>query len=303
MSELPHFRRGVVMALLSSVAAAGFVVPWKLASQYGAPEICVLVMLCSATAFNTLALLLPDRSEHARLASPGLLVALASVMAGLTLLGNYLSAQAIARMSSALLSVLFRLEVFVVASLGTIVLREYVRPAFWFGACVSLFGLVVLNLRPASAELAFDRAGVLFAMGASLCFGAMAVVARKYVARLNPGMLNALRLWVSVLLWFAVTRRVPRANELPPSVLLNAALAGLFGPFLSRLAVLQSARHIPANTTSLVALSTPVFALALSAIALGTLPTQTELIGGVVMLAGIAIPFVSQSSQSRPTAG
>lgn len=295
VSQLPHFRRGIIMALLSSVAAAGFVIPWKLASQHGDPEICLLLMLSSATALNSAALLFPDQSSHARWVEPRLLIAVATVMACLTLLGNYLSAQAIARMSSALLSVLFRLEVFVVAVLGTVVLHEYVKPAFWIGACISLCGLALLNLHKPSTGPAFDRVGLLFAIGASLCFGTMAVVARKYVARLNPSMLNALRLWMSVLLWFGFAQRVPQMHELPKGVVVNAAMAGLFGPFLSRMAVLESARHVPANLTSLVALSTPVFALLLGAITLGTLPTSTELLGGGVMLAGIAVPFVHQA--------
>lgn len=298
-AELPHYRRGVVMALLSSLCAAGFVIPWKLASQHGAPEACVLVMLATAACLNSGLLLVPDKAPASRGREPRLLVAVAATMAALTLLGNYLSAQAVARMSAPLLSVLLRLEVFVVALLGALVLREYVRPAFWLGAGISLFGLVVLNAQKPSDGPGFDRVGSLFALGAALCFGSISVLGRKYIARVHPAMLNSLRLCFSVLLWFVFSEHLPDSSELLPSLVGYAALAGVFGPFLSRSALLESARYVPANVSALVALCTPVFALALGSIVLGSLPSTSELTGGAIMLAGIAVPFVHRAWAKR----
>jgi len=82
---------------------------------------------------------------------------------------------------------------------------------------------------------------------------------------------------------------------------LYAALAAFFGPFLSRLGAMYSARHVAASTTALAALVTPSLTLVLSWLVLGTLPTTRELAGGAVMLTGVAIPVLDLLRAERAT--
>jgi drug/metabolite transporter (DMT)-like permease len=134
---------------------------------------------------------------------------------------------------------------------------------------------------------------VLYGLGAAAAFGTMVVLARRHVGAVRMVVLNAARLWLSVLLWFAVERRVPGAAELTPELVLYATLAAFFGPFLSRLGALFSARHVSAHTTSMTSLSAPAFTLLLSFLLLGALPTAQELLGGAVLLLGVAIPLAA----------
>jgi drug/metabolite transporter (DMT)-like permease len=297
---------GVLWALFGAVMSACFVIPWKMATAYGEPALITLVLLVAAAVFNTAASFLPQlRVEHESERPLGPTLRLAMVFAALSLAGNWSSAEAVRHVSSALLSVLARCEVLVVGVLGIALLGERPGRAFWVGAAVAGAGLVLLQ-RPGAVAVAgavpagaFDPVGVLYGLGAAAAFGTMVVLTRRYVAQVRLVVLNALRLWLSVLMWFAVERRIPTAAELPPKLLLYATLAAFFGPFLSRLAVSFSARHVAASTTSVTSLSAPAITLLFSFLLLGTLPTSQELLGGAVLLAGVAIPLAASARHPR----
>jgi probable blue pigment (indigoidine) exporter len=284
----------VLYASFGAFMAACFVLPWKQATAYGSPSHATLVLLIAAALLNTLASLFPQlraRGESERPLGPTLWLAL--VFAVLSLAGNWSSAEAVSRISSALMSVLQRCEVLVVGLLGIPLLAERPSRAFWLGLVLAALGLGLLQ--GGGGTPAFDPLGVVYGLGGAVAFGAMIVLTRKYVAQVRLVPLNALRLWLGVALWFAIEREVPTAEDLPLPLVLNASLAAFFGPFLSRLGALFSARHVPASTTALASLSAPALTLLLSLLVFGTLPTSRELLGGAILLAGVAIPLAASA--------
>jgi drug/metabolite transporter (DMT)-like permease len=201
----------------------------------------------------------------------------------------------VARISSALLAVLQRCEVLVVGLLSPLVLGERARPSFWVGTAVAVVGLVLLS-SPSGAALRVgqdaDPIGTLYGVASALCFGTMIVLTRKHIRALRPVLLNTVRLWLAVALWFAIERSWP-FDALSSMLIVYAALAAFFGPFLSRLSAMESAQHVAASTTVLASLVTPPLTLILSFAVLGTLPSAHEMIGGVIMLVGVAIPVLA----------
>lgn len=278
--------------------SACFLIPWKAATHYGDPTLVTLVLLAVSAVLNTGAIAVPrlqSGDEGERPLAPTLWLSV--VFAVLSLAGNWCSAEAVSRVSGPLLAVLQRCEVLVVGLLSAPLLRERVRAPFWVGTAVAGIGLVVLQ-RPAHGSPAFAPLGVAFGMGSAAAFGSMMVLTRKYTGVIRPVPLNAIRLWLSVALWFAVARRIPGRAEFSEGLVVNAALAGFFGPFLSRLGALFSARHVPASTTSLASLATPALTLLLGFAWLGTLPVAQEVLGGVILLAGVAIPLAASARRA-----
>jgi drug/metabolite transporter (DMT)-like permease len=151
--------------------------------------------------------------------------------------------------------------------------------------------------------VAVDEIGVLWALGAALGFGLMHVVTRRVIARIQPVLVNALRLWLSVAILVLLPGRAGEMAGLPRDAWLLAGTAALFGPFLARIAIMSSVRHIQASHASLITLLTPVFAFPLELIVLGTRPGRLEVIGGAIILAGIAIPAMEMARRSRETVG
>jgi hypothetical protein len=50
----PNVRYGVGMAFFGSLMSACFLIPWKLAAEYGEPRLAVLVMLTVAATLNSM---------------------------------------------------------------------------------------------------------------------------------------------------------------------------------------------------------------------------------------------------------
>ncbi|MDH5676404.1 MAG: DMT family transporter [Myxococcales bacterium] len=301
MSNAPDTRRGLLWAFCGSAGAAAFLIPWKIAVEHGEPQLAVLMLLSTAALFNSgTALVNLRRAGGGGPAGTSwrATLQLSCAFAVLTLLGNWCSAEAISRISGALLAVVQRSEVILVALLGALLLREGVRSSFWVGTAMAGIGLWILQ-RPGSTAGDFDPLGVLYGLASAACFGSMVLLTRRWVSRVKLVPMNAIRLWMSVALWFSVEQRIPRGDELPAELVAGGALAGFFGPFLARLSILQSSRYIPANTTALAALATPVLALLFAFFVLGTLPTERELLGGAVMLVGIAVPVTAMWLSAR----
>ena len=270
--------------------SAAFVIPWKLANQSGRPEVSVLVMLGVGACLSTAAQLWSRRGLMGLLSLRVLIVA--AQLALLTLLGNIAQAHAIVSLSPSVLSVALRSEVLLIAVIAWIWLGERVDAKFWLAAVLSAVGL--LFMREPEAAQATGLSGLALALLAATAFGVMAVVLRRHVAEVDLPSLNSLRLWLSVLLWLAANGGPPDMAAVPSSQYGYAALAALFGPFMARLMMMASARHLEARLTALIALSAPVFALLLSWLFLGDVPTLPQLWGGGIMLVGIAVPAWSR---------
>jgi drug/metabolite transporter (DMT)-like permease len=299
--DLTDRHLGLRWALFSAFGGALMVIPWKLANEIGEPSHSVLLLLGVAAIANTV-LVLGQRvnsvSRSWRIGRTELLIA--ALLAVFTLLGNWASARAIQDLSPALLNALLRVDVLFVAFLGGIFLGERVDRRFWFGAVVAVYGLYVLQ----NPQVDLGSAGIFgsatgMAIVAALCFSSLAIVTRRFISVIDPVRVNAARLWMAVAFWF-LFNSFPVFSEIPKEQILYAGLAAVAGPFLGRLALMISARHIEARVTTRATLMTPAMTLALGFILLSDWPETYELIGGAIMIAGVAIPLLGFGRTRAP---
>lgn len=286
---------GVAWALAAAVMVAGFVVPWKMAAPHGEASSAVLILLTTAAILNTI--LLPFTRHAGERVTPEA-IRLTAILAVLTLLGNFASAAAIERISAPLLNVMQRFEVLVVALMAWVALRERPHALFWVGAFVAAVGFVYMQ----GGEAELDSMGLIYGVASSVAFGAMTVAVRHYIQHVDVAFVNALRLWVSVGLWFVVQGRLPDADSFSSTQIFYVAIAAIIGPFLGRLCTMQSSRYLEARFTSLILLSSPVLSVPIAWFFIGAVPTEREFAGGAVMLAGIAIPVTLMLYQHRRAA-
>jgi drug/metabolite transporter (DMT)-like permease len=120
----------------------------------------------------------------------------------------------------------------------------------------------------------------------------MAVLTRRFIRRFDPARVNGLRLWLSVILWFAWYGVPAELAEVTPAQAAYTSLAAFCGPFAGRLAMMTSARYLEARLTTLATLAAPPLTLVLGLVLLAETPAPRELLGGLVMLLGIAIPVL-----------
>lgn len=82
---------------------------------------------------------------------------------------------------------------------------------------------------------------------------------------------------------------------------LYASLAGLCGPVLSRLCLMQSAKYVPARISAITVQLAPLFTVGLSLLVFDELPASREWVGGALMLLGVVITVVPLWPRLRPS--
>lgn len=290
-------RRGVPWALAAAFGIAGFSVPWKLASGYGAPAVNTLILLLTAAVCSTLLTAAQQRSLP-RPTRFDLKVALG--LAVFTLAGNLASAEAIDHISPALLTVTQRGEVILVALIAWPVIGERIDRRFWLAVAIAAVGLWMLYDPSSDAGVSEARSrGLGFALASTVCFASMAVLTRRVIHRIDAVAVNGLRLWMAVLLWFATNGVPPELAEAQGPQVAYAALAGFAGPFAGRLCLMTSARYLEARLVTLATLAAPPLTLVLAYFVLGDVPLANELLGGGLILLGVAVPILGWLAARR----
>jgi len=288
----------MLWAFAAAVGIAGWAIPWKLASAEGAASANALLLLAFAAGFNSLYNWLRPGETRGLTGFDWLL---AAALAAFTLLGNLASAEAIRALSPALLTVAQRGEIILVALLAWPLVSERPDRPFWVGAAVAGGGLVILQ---APFDVVDARAvGFAWAGLSAVAFSSMAVLTRRFIHRFDPARVNALRLWLSVGMWFAWYGVPPALLDVNPAQAGYASLAAFCGPFAGRLSMMMSARYLEARLTTLATLAAPPLTLLLGLLVLPETPAPREILGGLVMLVGIAIPVFGRSQPALRSPG
>lgn len=296
MSKSSH--RGFWLCCLSAASAAVFLTCFKLAARQGEVADMVFWLLGGAAVFNTLSTgVALGGSWRWRL--DRVTLATAAALALFTLVGNYCAAAAVSRISPPLTSVFQQTQVLFVALLGFSFLGESITRRFVLGSLLALVGLWIMR-SPGVVDPDQRISGIAFATGSALAFACMAVVTRKYIRKIEPIEVNAIRLWFSLLGWLLIEQRAPTTSH-PTTFYLYCLLGAFAGPFLARAGLMYALKYLPASQVALFGLMTPPMAIIPSFIVFGELPTPQEIIGSGILLLGVAVPTLRWASAQRWT--
>jgi O-acetylserine/cysteine efflux transporter len=292
---------GLAFSCAGALCSAAYLFPYKHASRFAPPDVLAFGLLLIAAVLNTaLAAFTWTRGRTSVLPERRTLWIVSGSLAAVTISGNFCGAQAVTRLEPAITSVLLRTEVVFVGALGVLLLAERFTAALAGGALLALGGLTIMRW---PLQLGSSQAGPLWALGAAASFGFMQVLTRRFIDRISPVAVNALRLWLAVgamTLWPGLVHAVSSASA---ELWRYLALAALFGPFLGRLFIMFSLRTLRAAHSALLLLFAPVLAFVIGFLMTGVSPTGLELAGGALMLVGIALPSLERARSPAGGAG
>ncbi len=289
-----NLRKGIVLNVLGAFWGAFYLIPYKAAVQEMSPEMLVLPMLLCAAGLNTFYVLLVQRANPWQLDGTALWVGL--LLGVFSALGNEAMAHALVRVDPGLAAVLLRVQVFIVAAGGYLFLGEKVTLRFWLGVFLAMIGFVILTGAFTDIKGA-SLAGMAWVVLAALMFASMQILIRKTIKRIDPLVVNSLRLWIACLLMACVPGRPTLLLEAPPLLWFYAAAAALLGPVISRIFLMLALRHVKVAVSTLILFSAPVFAFALAGLFFQKWPGLLEVIGSLVILAGIGLPVLEMLGQ------
>ena len=294
-----HARRiGLAHSLLGALCSAIYLFPYKRAGAISSPDVLAYALLIVAAVSNGGLHLWQRRSRPQVVLDRRTFWVTSALLSLLTISGNFCGAQAVTRLEPAVTSVLLRTEIVFVGVFAASLVRERLTLPLLAGALVALVGLLVMRW-----PLAFDGAGAgaLWALGAAASFGMMQVLTRRVIGRISPIAVNACRLWLAVGLLTFVPGMAAGALGEGREFWRFVGLAGLFGPFLGRLLIMYSLRELRAAHSALMLLLAPVLAFGIGFVSQGSVPTGLELGGGLIILAGVALPSLA-GLRSEPLA-
>ncbi len=220
----------------------------------------------------------------------------------------YLTYLAAPRVPSGLISVLFGLSPVLAAVCARLFAAEPLPAAGRIvAALVALAGLAFIMEEGGRSAGHVDAGGVALLLLAVLLFCVSAVLVRKVGAGVDALVQTTGALWMSLpfylLAWLAGGAPLPvsAAPAFGLSVVAIGYLA-LFGSVLGFACYYQVLKELPAASTALITVITPVFAMALGVLLNGEHFTAPMLLGALLVLAGVA-GFLLPADRLRALAG
>ena len=285
-----------MFTIMAAFWGAAYLIPYKAAADQVPVEYLVLPTLFFAAVLNTLVILFYKPRFLFRINQFSFGVAI--LLGIFSALGNEAMAHALAWIEPGVASVLLRTQVIYVTVGGWWLLREKMTYRFWIGAAIA-FGGVLLLQQNSPDIVSGSIKGILWALLAALSFASMQVLVRKTVHRIDPLMVNGLRLWLAALVVACIPGRVNLLPQTDYKIWLLTGSAALFGPVIGRIFLMLALRTIPAALSTLVLFVSPVFAFLLGGSILGYWPGTGECLGCVVILIGISLPVAEALKQSQ----
>jgi drug/metabolite transporter (DMT)-like permease len=196
---------------------------------------------------------------------------------------------AILRTSAANATLLGNNTPIVVGLLTWMVFRRRPQPAFWLGLILAIGGSVVILWADLARHASFG-VGDVMALGAAACFAVYLLATEK--VRATTSTLTFLRLsmiasaLVLLLLNFTmgISLRVPQRHTW--WALLGLGLISQLGGYL---ALTYALGHLPATITSISLLTQGPLTAAMAAVLLGEPLTLPQIVGGALVLSGVAL--------------
>jgi drug/metabolite transporter (DMT)-like permease len=178
-----------------------------------------------------------------------------------------------------------------VGVMSWLVFRRRPRASFWAGLALSLAGCLTIMLGPASAGSApITLYGNLLALCASGFFAAYLVTTERIRPSMDTLTFNTLAIAGSIvtLLVVCVLARLPLAG-FPPRAWAAMITLGLVSQLAAYFALVYALGHLPATITSVGLLAQVPCTAVLAMLLLGEPLTMMQVIGGLVVLAGIYV--------------
>jgi drug/metabolite transporter (DMT)-like permease len=178
-----------------------------------------------------------------------------------------------------------------VGILSWLVLRRRPRASFWIGLALSLGGCgLIIGATLTATHASGSLTGDLLALVASVFFAAYLVVTERVRQSRDTLTFNAIAIAGSVaaLLAIAVALRLPLTGFSPRTWAALAGL-GLVSQLIAYYALVYALGHLPATITSVGLLAQVPCTAALAWLLLGEPLSGLQLLGGTVVLAGIAV--------------
>jgi drug/metabolite transporter (DMT)-like permease len=174
----------------------------------------------------------------------------------------------------------------------------------WLALVIGLAGIAVLA-RPSGTGAVLP---VLVVLGASVSWGVGSVLAGRLPAPASPFVGSAMEMLAGGVVLTGLAAATGELARVDPAHVSEQSLLGLLyligpGSLLALTCYVIALRRLPTAAVSTYAYVNPVVAVSLGALFLGERPTPATLLGGVVVVASVAMLLVNRGQSAAAGAG
>ncbi|MDE5420974.1 DMT family transporter [Ancylomarina sp. DW003] len=186
--------------------------------------------------------------------------------------------------------------------LGFFFLKERYSYPEIFGIIITIIGVGLINMTDTGFQLKeLKSPASLATFTFALFYGISLVLAKTKVRSLPSAMITQYRniaLWLGFILFNIYQFELPNyTNE----SILYIIIGSLFGPFLGTILTFSALKYLEASKVTLIITSRSFFIILGSFILLGILPSQIQLIGGLLTILGIVVISISGMKKKLKT--
>lgn len=192
-------------------------------------------------------------------------------------------------------SFLRNLEYLFVTLLGIWLLSERFSLKTGIGAVLILAGAFIISFRKAGLSGFISSTATLMLISTSF-YAIRTLLVKKNIGELRPVVLalNRAVFLFLVAIIFVITSKATLL--IPKTAFLNIAAGSFVGPFLTSIFQYSALRYIQASRTVIVQSTTGLFVLIGSLIMFGSLPTQVQIAGGLITIAGVMLMMKNEKN-------
>ncbi len=192
---------------------------------------------------------------------------------------------AIDNIGSNMTAFFIRISTIVTIILSIIILKERIRAKDIVAVVLAIAGGALITLRTADLVIL----GAVFAIISAFAIGAQQIIEKKYVEKIKPIELSGIRTFYTFMLLLPLTLALGKVHIVSGKILLIAAVGSLLSAVIGFLLWYKALKEIPVNQATIIRTLEPFVVIAYSFIIFSEIPTQIELIGGLLIVAGVVL--------------
>ncbi len=189
----------------------------------------------------------------------------------------------------AVVSFLANINPLLVGLLGFMLLKERFNTIEIAGMAVTLFGAVLISFKSKGHIGNIFLPGTEYIVIAGVIYAFSNVVAKKQIKKIPTSLLALSRVVMLFLLSFSALLFLGLSFHIPTTAFGNIAVGSVLGPFLTATLAYLALKHIEISKASMVSSARSLFVLAGAWLYFGTLPTEIQIIGGLLTMAGVVL--------------
>ncbi|MBN1121501.1 MAG: DMT family transporter [Anaerolineae bacterium] len=184
-----------------------------------------------------------------------------------------------------------------------LILKEKTPRQTWLGLGLAICGGIIVGFAGQTGSQGVTLRGDLLALSGAILMASYLIIGRSYRERLS---LTAY-LWIVngtaavVLLGWSAFQSLPLTGYSTGTIGWFIAL-GLIPQLIGHSAANYAVRHVSATLVAIAILGEPIGSIILAAIVLKELPGELQLVGGLLILAGIGLASLADTGSKEPAA-